>query len=149
LKKWQGDIPIANWFKENPMGNLVALFLLFMIVYLWTGNLPTNPYVNDANFVSQWGLFYNTTKWMLAIAIPGFILAIAYSAVHEGAQKQQGLPTGSSISRFTESIRARAKALSAPKIEAPKPMGVNPVTGGKKLVVAAQEAAETTPPAGY
>lgn len=116
------------------MGNLVALFLLFMIVYLWTGALPTNPYVNDANFVSQWGVFYNTTKWMLTIAIPGFLIAIAYSAIHEGAQKAAGLPTGtSSIAKLTSSIRLRAKMLSAPKIEAPKPMGVSPVTGGKKL----------------
>lgn len=126
----RGDIPIANWFKENPMGNLVALFLLFMIVYLWMGNLPTNPYVNDANFVSQWGLFYNTTKWMLTIAIPGFILAVSLSAIHEGAQRAEGIVKETSLSKIAAGIKLRTARLSQPKIEEPKPMGISPVTGG-------------------
>ena len=123
LRRLSTDIPIANWFRENPLGNLVALFLLFMIVYLWSGNLPTNPYVNDANFVSQWLFFYNTTKWMLTIAIPGFIIGIALSAVHEGAQREQGFFHDTGLSNLTASIRARTSRIGMPK-PMPKPEGL-------------------------
>lgn len=123
LRRLNTDVPIANWFKDNPLGNLVALFLLFMIIYLWTGNLPTNPYVNDSNFVSQWAFFYNSTKWMLTIAIPGFILAIALSAVHEGAQRERGFIRESGLSSLTARIRARTAKIGMPKPVA-KPEGL-------------------------
>ena len=133
LRRLNSDIPIANWFKENPLGNLVALFLLFMIIYLWSGNLPTNPYVNDANFVAQWAFFYNTTKWMLTIAIPGFIIGVALSAVHEKAQRERGFIHTTAISSLTARIRAKTSAIGAPK-SMPKPEGLPgaAVTGEQK-----------------
>jgi hypothetical protein len=89
------DLPFISWFRRNPIGGLIALFLLFLVIAYWKSNLPTNPFASTAiagtgtnatqgfgstSWISLWGQDFNATNWFMAIAIPMMMLAVAFYA---------------------------------------------------------------------
>ena len=86
LKQWNNDhVPIMDWFRENPLGTLVGLFLFYVLINLWTTNLPTNPFAGDANWTGLWSTFYNNTNWFLIVSLPFFGFALIYRMIEEGS----------------------------------------------------------------
>lgn len=77
----RGKIPLVHMFTGNPTGAMISLLLLFVTVLYWISGAPTDPFNTYPDFVSQWTLFYNNTKWFLTIALPCFFLAVALDAV--------------------------------------------------------------------
>jgi len=100
LKRIDGDVPIAHWFKNNPLGTLIGLFLFYVTVNLWTTNLPTNPFRNDAQWITLWQGFYNNTNWFLTLALPFFMFSVVLEMIESGSGHTEHLTGfGGTLSR--------------------------------------------------
>jgi len=124
------DLPFVSWFRKNPIGGLIALFILFLVIAYWKSNLPTNPFANtallgtgtnatiygtgtnttggygSASWLSLWGSDFNATNWFMVIAIPMMMLAVAFYAYH-GEDEDSELITPRTD--FASRLRARSK----------------------------------------
>ena len=125
------DLPFVSWFRRNPIGTLIGLFILLLVIAYWKSNLPTNPFANtalvgtgtnatiygngtsttggygSASWLSLWGQDFNATNWFMIIAIPMMMLAVAFYAYHGEDEDSNELAVPRSD--FASRLRARSK----------------------------------------